>query len=88
MILQQVDVLRKTQKRLGARKMLTLLNDFKVQNRISIGRDAFFDLLRENNLLIRKRKRSRPQTTFSYHFYKKYSDLIKGLFLKNLMNCG
>ncbi len=82
MILQQVDVLRKTQKRLGARKMLTLLNEFKGQNRLSMGRDAFFDLLRENNLLIRKRKRSRPQTTFSYHFYKKYSDLIKGFIPK------
>lgn len=85
LILQQVGVLRKTQKRLGARKMLGMLNDFKSQHQLSIGRDAFFDLLRENNLLIRKRKRSKPQTTFSYHFYKKYSDLIKG-FIPNEPN--
>lgn len=85
LILQQVGVLRKSQKRLGTRKMLGMLNDFKSQHHLSIGRDAFFDLLRENNLLIRKRKRNKPQTTFSYHFYKKYSDLIKG-FIPNASN--
>lgn len=79
LLLQQVDVLRKTQKRIGSRKLLGLLSGFVKQHQLSIGRDAFFDLLRENSLLVRKRKRSKPQTTFSYHYYKKYNNLIVGL---------
>lgn len=62
LLLQQVDVLRKTQKRIGSRKLLGLLSGFVKQHQLSIGRDAFFDLLRENSLLVRKRKRSKPQT--------------------------
>lgn len=44
-----------------------------------IGRDLLFDLLRENDLLIVKRKRSQPQTTDSNHWMKKYPDLIKDI---------
>lgn len=45
---------------------------------ISIGRDAFFELLRANGLLLRRRRSSKPLTTFSHHRYKKYADLVKG----------
>jgi putative transposase len=55
---------------------MVLLNDFIKQHKIKIGRDALFDLLREHNLLTRKRKRA-VQTTFSKHGYQKYSNLIK-----------
>ena len=43
-----------------------------------MGRDAFFDLLRDNGLLVRKRRRRKPITTFSNHPFKKYQNLIKG----------
>jgi len=39
-----------------------------------MGRDAFFELLRDNGLLIR-RKRYRVRTTFSSHRFRKYPDL-------------
>lgn len=78
LILNQVNILRKSQKRLGARKMLGMLNDFIHLHKLSIGRDEFFDLLRENGLLIRKRKRFTPKTTFSNHYYKRYENLIIG----------
>ena len=55
-----------------------MLSDFIAEHQFSIGRDAFFDLLRENNLLVRKRKGRKPQTTFSKHWYKKYDNLIIG----------
>lgn len=45
---------------------------------ITIGRDAFFELLRANGLLLRRRRRSKPLTTLSHHRYKKYADLVKG----------
>jgi len=39
-----------------------------------MGRDAFFELLRDNGLLVR-RKRYRVRTTFSSHRFRKYPDL-------------
>lgn len=43
-----------------------------------MGRDAFFELLRANGLLVR-RKRSYARTTFSYHRFRKYPDLAREL---------
>ncbi len=43
-----------------------------------MGRDALFDLLSANNLLIRRRKRM-IKTTHSHHWLKKYPNLIKDI---------
>ena len=45
---------------------------------LKIGRDALFELLGANHLLV-PRKRSRVRTTHSYHLYKKYPNLIRSL---------
>ncbi|MFD1145404.1 IS3 family transposase [Larkinella insperata] len=45
---------------------------------MKMGRDAFFDLLAANRLLIRRRRR-KVITTFSRHRFRKYPNLIKGL---------
>jgi transposase InsO family protein len=45
---------------------------------IKMGRDKFFDLLRENKLLI-KPKRFRTKTTCSFHHFNKFEYLIKDL---------
>jgi hypothetical protein len=79
LLLQEVLRIRRTQKRLGARKLLVIMSAFMAEHRINIGPDAFFGLLREQRLLVRKRKRSRPQTTFSSHWLRKYSNLLIGL---------
>jgi putative transposase len=42
---------------------------------IEIGRDKFFDVLRNNHLLI-KSKRIRTKTTCSYHHFNKYKNLV------------
>ena len=47
-----------------------------VAHGIKIGRDALFDLLAANQLLIKRCKR-RIQTTFSSHWLRKYPNLIK-----------
>ncbi len=70
-LLQQVMAHRRDQPRIGTRKLLTLVQP-------GMGRDAFFELLRQNGLLIR-RKRYRARTTFSCHRFRKYPDLIKDL---------
>lgn len=65
------------QKRLGGRKLLNKIRGL-MPNTEQIGRDAFFDLLRDNGLLVRKR-RTRAYTTNSFHWLHKYPNLIKEL---------
>lgn len=40
------------------------------------GRDAFIDILRENDLMVRLKRRKRYKTTFSCHHYRKYPNMI------------
>ncbi len=54
-----------------------LQEDFK-RHKIKLGRDKFFEFLGRNQLLI-PNKRRRARTTFSYHHFHKYANLIKGL---------
>lgn len=53
----------------------SLKKEFKEQQ-IKLGRDKFFDVLRQNDLLI-KPKRVRAKTTCSYHHFNKYQNLIE-----------
>jgi transposase InsO family protein len=59
--------------RLGTRKLHHLLKD-----ELNMGRDKLFELLRNNGLLIGKRKRY-TVTTNSKHWMKKYTNLIKDM---------
>jgi len=47
---------------------------------IKLGRDKLFDILREMDMLV-KRKRSYVKTTNSYHKFHKYNNLIKDLII-------
>ncbi len=76
LILQEVLRIRKTLKRLGTRKLLFKMEGFMREHHIEIGRDAMFDLLATHKLLVRKRKRRVPVTTFSDHWMRKYPNLI------------
>ena len=53
LLVQEVLRIRHTQKRLGARKLLVMMRAFMADHRIEIGRDAFFELLGEQGLLVR-----------------------------------
>lgn len=57
--------------------MAALKSDFQ-EHSITIGRDKFFDLLRENGLLM-KNKKCKTNTTLSYHHFHKYSNLAKDI---------
>jgi transposase InsO family protein len=76
LVLQQVKQIRSNHPRLGTRKLYEKLHPFMLENSIKMGRDAMFDLLSSNHLLIRKRKR-RIQTTNSFHWLRKYPNLIR-----------
>lgn len=77
LLLQEVQRIRKNQKRIGTRKLLFLMNTFIQQHHISIGRDGFFEMLRAQGLLVRKRKRRKPRTTFSCFWMYRYPNLAK-----------
>ena len=53
------------------------MHDFLASQSFKIGRDALFDLLAERGLLVTKRKRRGPITTFSKHRFKKYPNIIR-----------
>lgn len=76
LILAEVQKIRKYHQRMGTRKLYEKLQSFMLEHQIKIGRDALFDLLSANNLLVRKRKR-RIQTTQSFHWLRKYPNLIR-----------
>jgi putative transposase len=75
-ILKEVLKIRKNHKRMGIRKIYEKLHPFMLEHQIKMGRDALFDLLASNFLLVRKRKR-RIQTTQSSHWLRKYPNLIR-----------
>ncbi|WP_295671461.1 IS3 family transposase [uncultured Mucilaginibacter sp.] len=79
LLIQQVLYHRTFQPRLGCRKLHELMEPFMEGHDMYICRDLLFELLRENDLLIVKRRRSQPQTTDSNHWMKKYPDLIKDI---------
>lgn len=61
--------------RLGTRKLYYLLKDQLKKEEIKIGRDALFDLLRSENMLV-KPKKNYTKTTHSKHWLKKYPYLL------------
>ena len=71
---QQVKKYRKLMPRIGGRKLYHLIKK-ELPNEIQIGRDKFFDWLRSNDLLIKKRK-IRVYTTNSHHWLHKYPYLL------------
>ena len=73
--------LRRELPRMGTRKLYYLLKESFLQEGISIGRDRLFDFLREEGLLIIK-KRKYTKTTDSKHWMRKYPNRTKGIELK------
>ena len=75
LVLDEVKAIRQRHPRMGMRKLQELLCPFMRDNKIKMGRDALFDLLSAHKLLVRTRKRH-VRTTCSYHWLKKYPNLI------------
>jgi putative transposase len=68
---------RQMQPRLGGRKLLHLLRGDLEEANVSIGRDRFFEVLAENDLLV-VRKPGRPRTTNSRHSLPVFHNLLDG----------
>ena len=76
LVIDQVKEIRAIHPVIGGRKLFYLLQAFLFENQIKMGRDALFDLLAVNKLLV-KRRRINFTTTYSRHWMKKYPSLIK-----------
>lgn len=77
LIIAQVVEIRKSHRHMGTRKLYEKLQPFILAHQIKMGRDALFDVLASNNLLVRRKRRT-VSTTNSFHRYRKYPNLIKG----------
>ena len=75
-LLQMVEKERKKMPRIGGRKLLHLIQP-KLPVELYLGRDSFFDFLRFNGLLVKKRH-NRIRTTNSNHWLRRYPNLIVG----------
>ncbi len=73
-ILDAVRKIRRSQPRVGTRKLHRMLHDLDIK----VGRDKLFNLLRNHKLLIKPRKKY-TRTTQSWHRFRKYPNLIKEL---------
>ena len=81
-IINAVKQTRKLLPRLGVRKLHHMIKATIESKEIKCGRDKLFDLLREEHMLIRPKKRY-IQTTDSKHWLRKYSNKIKDIEAKH-----
>lgn len=70
--------LRRFMPRIGTRKLYFLLKPRFDEQGIKLGRDGFFDYLREHRLLVAPRK-SYTKTTNSKHWMRKHPNQLEGL---------
>lgn len=64
--------------RWGARKLKDMINEELIPLNMRVGRDHLFDILRENGMLVRNRKR-KFFTTQSHHWLHKYDNLVQDM---------
>lgn len=72
---------RRIARRVGGRNLYQILKSELEARQVQVGRDRFFTVLRENGLLV-KRRRKRVATTMSRHELPKYPNLAKALEVK------
>lgn len=78
LILELVRYERAAQPKLGGRKLLHMIGPELESAGVSIGRDRFFKFLSDHELLI-ERKVNACRTTNSWHGFRVYRNLLKGL---------
>lgn len=77
-VIEMVKSVRSIQPRVGSRKLQKELKDTIESMGFNVGRDKMFCILKDNNMLV-KRKKVSFKTTNSYHRFHKYNNLIKDM---------
>jgi putative transposase len=70
---------RKVQPRLGTRKLHYMLKGILATEGVRLGRDRFFEVLRQEGLLLEPKPAEYPCTTNSHHCLPVFTNRIKGL---------
>lgn len=77
LLIQWVEAIRLTLPRSGTIKLHSMLEEKRKAHGLTIGRDAFFDLLRRYDLLVQPKKKY-VHTTQSFHRFRKWPNLVEG----------
>ena len=77
-VIELVKEERTEQPRVGTRKLYEALQYTFEASDLKVGRDSLFDILREHDMLV-KRKKASCKTTDSYHRFHKYKNLVKDM---------
>ena len=75
-VIKMIKSVRSVHPRMGCRKIYDIIKVDLDMAKIKIGRDKLFDLMSDNELLIRKRRR-KAITTNSFHSFRRYKNLIQ-----------
>ena len=78
LVVQLVKQIRVKHPTIGTRKLYLMIRDELRSHHIKMGRDKLYNLLGNEGLLLRKRRR-RIRTTHSGHPFRKYPNLIIGM---------
>lgn len=76
-VLELVKEIRGKASKIGCLK-LHLMCKAKFGEQMQMGRDTFYNFLRDNGLMLRRKIRRKIKTTFSGHGYRLYPNLIRG----------
>jgi transposase InsO family protein len=68
---------RQLQPRLGGRKLRVMLKAALAEAGVQLGRDRFFAVLRERDLLVEPKRAEHPRTTNAYHRLPVFRNLIR-----------
>jgi transposase InsO family protein len=79
LVVQLVQAERQIQPRLGVRKLRVVLQGALAEAGVELGRDRFFEVLRQRDLLIKPLPAEYPRTTNSYHCLPVFTNRIKDL---------
>ena len=77
-LLDLIKPIRKRMSRVGTIKLYDMIKDEMTKNNVNIGRDKLFTFLRNEKMLVKKKK-NYTKTTNSFHRFRKHKNLIKGL---------
>jgi transposase InsO family protein len=77
LIRQLVEQERQMQPRLGTRKLHKMLSRPLGKADVQIGRDRFFEVMRELDLLLEPLRSETPRTTCSYHYLPVFANLVR-----------
>jgi transposase InsO family protein len=78
LVVRLVRLERQLQPRLGGRKLRVLLQEPLAEAGIQLGRDRFFEVLRQHELLVEPKGSANPRTTQSRHNLPICTNLVKG----------